>query len=99
MQRERERMAFVAAGYWDIAATLDAGAEATPRTFGARLLSVDGDRVATGRDFGPNGQLRTEARVLDEAAPAVSRRPCTAATSPSPRWSRSPTRASRTRRS
>ena len=68
VQRERERMAFVAAGYWDIAATLDAGAEATPRTFGARLLTVDGDRVATGRDFGPNGQLRTEARVLDEGS-------------------------------
>jgi DNA topoisomerase-1 len=68
VQRERERMAFVAAGYWDIAATLDAGAQATPRTFGARLLTVDGDRVATGRDFGPNGQLRSDARVLDEAS-------------------------------
>ncbi|MDT0350690.1 type I DNA topoisomerase [Pseudonocardia sp. DSM 45834] len=72
VQRERERMAFVAAGYWDIAATLDAGAEATPRTFGARLLTVDGDRVATGRDFGPNGQLRSSgdsaARVLDEGS-------------------------------
>ena len=73
VQRERERMAFVAAGYWDIAATLDAGATATPRTFPARLVAVDGDRVATGRDFGPDGRLRStsqggNARVLDEAS-------------------------------
>ena len=57
--------------YWDIAAQLDAGADATPRTFGARLVAVDGDRVATGRDFGPDGQLQgagdSAARVLDEA--------------------------------
>ncbi|GEL18258.1 type I DNA topoisomerase [Pseudonocardia asaccharolytica] len=67
VQRERERMAFVSAEYWDIAATLDAGAGASPRTFGARLVGIDGDRVATGRDFGPDGQLRGDARVLDEA--------------------------------
>jgi DNA topoisomerase I len=68
VQRERERMRFVSAGYWDIAATLDAGADATPRTFGARLVSVDGDRVATGRDFGADGRLRGDARVLDEGS-------------------------------
>jgi DNA topoisomerase-1 len=68
VQRERERMAFVAAGYWDIAATLDAGADATPRTFPARLVAVDGDRIATGRDFGPDGQLRGSARILDEGS-------------------------------
>ncbi|MDT7581777.1 MAG: topoisomerase, partial [Pseudonocardiales bacterium] len=68
VQRERERMQFVSAGYWDIAATLDAGKDATPRTFGARLVAVDGDRVATGRDFGADGQLKGGARVLDEAS-------------------------------
>ena len=68
VQRERERMAFVAAGYWDIAGTLDAGAHATPRTFPARLVTADGDRIATGRDFGPDGQLRGDARVLDEGS-------------------------------
>jgi DNA topoisomerase-1 len=68
VQRERERMAFVSASYWDITATLDAGVDATPRQFGARLLSVDGARVATGRDFGPDGLLRTDARPLDEAS-------------------------------
>jgi DNA topoisomerase-1 len=70
VRRERERMAFVPASYWDIAATLDAGEHATPRTFGARLVDVDGRRVATGRDFGADGALkRSEADLLivDEA--------------------------------
>src|SRR3989337_1479666 len=52
VQRERERMAFIPASYWDIAALMDAGAEASPRQFPARLVAVDGTRVATGRDFG-----------------------------------------------
>ena len=76
VQRERERMAFVSAGYWDITAQLDAGPDATPRRFGSRLVEVDGDRVATGRDFDSRGQLksaqgsssRAAVRVLDEAS-------------------------------
>lgn len=69
VQRERERMAFRSAEYWDISATLDAGAQASPRTFGARLVAVDGNRVATGRDFGADGALKsTGVTVLDEAA-------------------------------
>ena len=70
VRRERERMSFVPAFYWDLAASLDAGAEATPRTFAARLVDVDGRRVATGRDFGADGNLkRSDADVLiiDEA--------------------------------
>jgi DNA topoisomerase I len=69
VQREYERMRFVSASYWDVAAILDAGENATPRTFGARLTAVDGTRLATGRDFGPDGQLRanTDVRNLDEA--------------------------------
>ncbi|HYS38584.1 MAG TPA: type I DNA topoisomerase, partial [Pseudonocardiaceae bacterium] len=68
VQRERERMRFVSASYWDVAATLDAGKDATPRAFGARLTAVDGTRLATGRDFGSNGELRANADVrnLDE---------------------------------
>jgi len=67
VQRERERIRFVPAEYWDIAATLDAGAEAQPRSFSARLVSVDGARLATGRDFGPDGQLKSsEVRLLGE---------------------------------
>ena len=62
VQRERERMAFRAAGWWDMVATFD------PDGFEARLVSLDGQRVATGRDFGPDGKLRGEARQLDEEA-------------------------------
>jgi DNA topoisomerase-1 len=64
VDRERERMKFVAASYWDISAKLDAGADADPRNFGARLLSVDGTRLATGRDFGQDGQLKSTSTVL-----------------------------------
>jgi DNA topoisomerase-1 len=60
VQRERERMAFRAARWWDLLATFD------PDSFEARLVSLDGQRVATGRDFGPDGKLRGEARQLDE---------------------------------
>jgi len=67
VQRERERMAFRSAEYWDISATLDAGADASPRSFGARLVNVDGNRVAAGRDFGADGKLKSDAvTVLDE---------------------------------
>ncbi|GAA3891899.1 type I DNA topoisomerase [Saccharothrix violaceirubra] len=68
VERERERMRFVSANYWDVSATLDAGEQATPRTFGARLVAVDGTRLATGRDFGSDGRLKAgaEVRVLDE---------------------------------
>ena len=63
VERERERMAFVSAGYWDLTATFDPGA------FEARLVAVDGSRVAQGRDFAPDGKLRDETLVrLDEDA-------------------------------
>ena len=63
VQRERERMAFVSAEYWDLLGTFDPGA------FEARLAAVDGRRVAQGRDFAPDGTLREETLVrLDEAA-------------------------------
>ena len=62
VERERERMAFRAAAWWDILATFD------PDAFEARLVSVEGQRVATGRDFGPDGKARSEARQLDEDA-------------------------------
>ncbi len=62
VERERERMAFVAAGYWDLEGTFAPGA------FAARLAALDGRRVATGRDFGPDGNLRNEETVaLDQA--------------------------------
>jgi DNA topoisomerase I len=62
VDRERERMRFVAAGYWDITATFD------PGSFTARLAAVDGKRVAQGRDFGQDGALKTaDAVQLTEA--------------------------------
>ncbi|MCX2952477.1 type I DNA topoisomerase [Lentzea sp. NEAU-D7] len=69
VERERERMKFVSASYWDISAQMDAGADATPRQFGARLVAVDGTRLATGRDFGSDGKLtgKADVTVLDEA--------------------------------
>jgi DNA topoisomerase-1 len=68
VQRERERMRFVTASYWDIGAQLDAGADADPRQFAARMVQVDGVRLATGRDFGPDGKLKGsgDVRVLTE---------------------------------
>ena len=62
VERERERMRFVAAEYWDVAATFEPGA------FEARLAAVDGRRVAQGRDFDRQGELRSEDAVrLSEA--------------------------------
>src|SRR5262249_23230522 len=52
VERERERMAFVGASYWDIEGTFVKPAD-TDRTFTAGLVAVDGRRVATGKDFGP----------------------------------------------
>ncbi len=72
VERERERMAFRAAAYWDLDATFDTGRAPNadePTTVVARLVGVDGKRVATGRDFSSVGEL-TGADVLhlDEAA-------------------------------
>jgi DNA topoisomerase I len=60
VERERERMRFVSAGYWDVLGTFD------PGSFEARLAAVGGRRVAQGRDFGPDGQQRGEVVVIDE---------------------------------
>lgn len=73
VQRERDRMAFRSASYWDIVAQLDASVsdpQASPPTFTARLTNVDGLRVAAGRDFDSLGQLRKadEVTILDEAS-------------------------------
>ena len=71
VERERERMAFRTADYWDVKgqfATADAGEP----VFGARLTTVDGARVATGRDFDDRGVLTSRSTVhLDEDAARV----------------------------
>ncbi|RRD42479.1 type I DNA topoisomerase [Buchananella hordeovulneris] len=58
VDRERERMAFVPAGFHSVTAQLQAAAE----EFTARLTQVDGVSLATGRDFGDDGQLTAAAR-------------------------------------
>lgn len=63
VDRERERMEFVAANYWDIQAELNK--EATP--FGIRLNRIDGKQLARGADFDDQGALKRDVLVLDEA--------------------------------
>ncbi|MFS0704984.1 type I DNA topoisomerase [Cellulomonas sp. 179-A 9B4 NHS] len=66
VERERERMAFVPAEYWDVVGTFAVEDAGEPR-FSARLSGVGGQRVASGRDFDDRGQLRTrDAVALDE---------------------------------
>ncbi|HEU4425326.1 MAG TPA: type I DNA topoisomerase, partial [Pilimelia sp.] len=72
VERERQRMRFRSAEYWDILATLAVEAEAGrtagadgPRSFNATLIALDGDRIATGKDFEPTtGRVRPGAAVV-----------------------------------
>lgn len=50
VERERERMAFVSAEYWDVTATLNAGATGAgqPDEFDAKLIAIDGSKIAQG---------------------------------------------------
>ena len=67
VERERERMAFHSASYWGVEATFStvlSAVDVTARqeaSFTARLVTLDGRRVATGRDFNDDGQLRPAA--------------------------------------
>jgi DNA topoisomerase-1 len=66
VERERERMAFVKASYWDVEG--DFTPDGAAQQFTARLSLVDGSRVATGRDFADDGRLAGRNVVhLDEA--------------------------------
>ncbi|PJE96382.1 type I DNA topoisomerase [Streptomyces carminius] len=81
VERERERIAFRSAEYWDLTGTFATGRThgadgaadpaAEPASLTARLTAVDGRRVAQGRDFGPDGRLRQQGADvlhLDETA-------------------------------
>ena len=65
VERERERMAFISSAWWDLAAQCTAG-------FSARLLSLDGKRVAATNDFDSNGGIKEKSAanilLLDEAS-------------------------------
>ncbi|WP_128375350.1 type I DNA topoisomerase [Streptomyces cavernae] len=71
VERERERIAFRSAEYWDLTGTFAtgrAGDASDPSSLVARLNTVDGRRVAQGRDFDSLGQLKTANTLhLDEA--------------------------------
>ncbi|HEX6448183.1 MAG TPA: type I DNA topoisomerase, partial [Trebonia sp.] len=75
VDKERERIAFRSASYWDLEAefaTEEHGRERlpdSPTSFTATLATVDGTRVAQGRDFTPQGELRgSDVLHLDGAA-------------------------------
>jgi DNA topoisomerase-1 len=74
VERERERMQFVTARYWDLSATfhkIGELEEGEPRSFGATLTGLEGKRVATGRDFDSQGKTKSDdVIVLDEPASA-----------------------------
>src|SRR5215213_699145 len=57
VDRERERMAFRGASYWDLNAVLHAGEDAEPPTFPARLTELGARKIASGRDFDSQGRL------------------------------------------
>ncbi len=65
VERERERMAFVSSSWWDLKAE-------TEQNFTARLISLNGKRLATTNDFDDNGGLKERSAsnilLLDQAA-------------------------------
>ena len=74
VERERARMRFRTAEYWDLKASFETAADTAktdagePTTFGATLVAVDDVRVATGRDFDPaTGEASGDVLHLDEA--------------------------------
>jgi DNA topoisomerase I len=68
VERERARMRFRSASFWDIAGRFRDETQPEPANgFGAMLVSLDGNRLATGRDFGEDGELlRGDVVRLDE---------------------------------
>ena len=95
VERERERIAFRAVEYWDIVATLDPGA------FEARLVALDGRKVAQGRDFARSGELHHAGRrrARRRPPPKRSRRPSRDAPFEVSSVERKPYTAARPRRS
>ncbi len=65
VDREKERMSFRSATYWGLEGTFSGEREPASR-FGATLVGLDGQRVATGKDFDEQGHLSGQALVLDE---------------------------------
>src|SRR5438874_7172821 len=67
VERERARMRFHAAGYWDLEGNF--AKRGSDASFAAALVALDGRRLATGKDFGEDGRLaRDDVVLLDEGA-------------------------------
>jgi DNA topoisomerase-1 len=77
VQRERERMAFRAATWWDLSATFRHAEPSKDQTqFPGTLVELSGERLATGKDFGQDGALSASAKgvvLLDEATAVAVR--------------------------
>jgi DNA topoisomerase I len=72
VQREKERIAFKPARYWDLEtefAPQPADEDAT--WFNATLVALDGRRIAQGRDFTPSGELRAATNGEKQGAPIL----------------------------
>jgi DNA topoisomerase-1 len=67
VERERERMAFVSASYYDVKATFETE-KASDNEFEAKLQSIDGKRIATGDSFDDLGKMKGDVLLLDEVA-------------------------------
>lgn len=65
VERERERMAFLSAGYWSIEGSF-AKSDETDKTFAATLLRIDDQKVAAGKDFDAEGKPKKKVFVLDQ---------------------------------
>ncbi len=83
VERERARMRFVSASFWDLAGQFapesapDPDQAAGPSSFGATLVALDGRRLVTGRDFGEDGQVqgvRDVVRLDEEQARGLAAR-------------------------
>jgi DNA topoisomerase-1 len=79
VERERARIRFRTADYWDLEGTFDTGVAppvpGDPTSFDATLVSLDGKRIATGRNFDESGQLSGDVVHLnEEAATSLSAR-------------------------
>ncbi len=73
VERERERIAFRSASYWDLEAVFGSRrSDAEPPEFAATLVALDGRRVAQGRDFSPAAELKAADAVHLGEAEAVA---------------------------
>jgi DNA topoisomerase-1 len=76
VERERARMRFVSASFWDLAGEFSPEEGTDASSFSASLVALNGRRLVTGRDFGEDGQLKAEdvVRLDEESAHGLAQR-------------------------